>query len=209
MTNKGIVLFGYSGHAYVVCDVFFSRGLSPIGYYTKEPVDFNPYQLEYYGFEENTDSLERLWDKLYFVAVGNNEIRQKITNRILTYNDNLPCNAIAESSIISKKSIIGYGVLVAPGSIINSSSNVGNGVICNTGSIIEHECEIGEYTHIGPGAILCGNVKIGNNTFVGAGSVIKEGVIIGDNVIIGAGTVVIHDIEDNNIVVGNPQRIIK
>jgi acetyltransferase-like isoleucine patch superfamily enzyme len=65
---------------------------------------------------------------------------------------------------------------------------------------------IGEFAHIGPGAILCGNVTIGDGSFIGAGAIIRQNIIIGNNVMIGAGAVVVKDVEDNEIVVGNPSK---
>lgn len=50
---------------------------------------------------------------------------------------------------------------------------------------------------------------IKENAWIGANSIILPGVTIGKNAIVGAGSVVIHDVEDNTIVAGNPARIIR
>ena len=52
-------------------------------------------------------------------------------------------------------------------------------------------------------------VHIGQNVWVGAGAIILPGITIGDNAIIGSGSVVTHDVEANNIVVGNPARLLR
>jgi acetyltransferase-like isoleucine patch superfamily enzyme len=44
--------------------------------------------------------------------------------------------------------------------------------------------------------------------FIGANAVIKQGLVIGDDVIIGAGSVVLHNVENNSKLVGNPGRLI-
>lgn len=207
--DKEVFLFGYSGHAYVVCDILLSQGFSPAGYLTKEPTKNNPYGLIYAGFESDHYALKKLINKNYFVAIGNNVVRKNIFNDVVSIINQHPCNAIAKTSEVSSHVNLGNGIMIGSGSIINAMSTIGDGVICNTGSIIEHECVLGDFCHIAPGAILCGNVSIGQNSFIGAGSVIKEGIKIGKNVIIGAGTVVVRDIEDGQTVVGNPQRIIK
>ncbi|MBK8547852.1 MAG: acetyltransferase [Saprospiraceae bacterium] len=204
-----VFLFGYSGHARVVCDILLSQGYDLAGYFTESPVENNTYELLYCGFEEELSSLAIIEKHSYFVAVGSNSIRKKISVTLFNQKGMYPCNAIAISAILSPKIRIGYGVMAGPASVINSGSTIGNGVICNTACIIEHECNIGDYVHVAPGAILCGNVTVGENSFIGAGSVIKEGIIIGKNVTIGAGTVVLQNIEDGKTVVGNPQRIIR
>ena len=54
-----------------------------------------------------------------------------------------------------------------------------------------------------------GEVHIGKNVWIGEGVAIMPGVTIGDNVIIGANSVVTKDVEDNQVVAGNPARRIK
>lgn len=208
MVNNKVFLFGYSGHARVVCDILLSAGYQLGGYFTEDPVDDNPYNLKYCGFESDVEALSILENNLFFVAVGSNKVRKNITEFLIGNTNNHPCNAISVSALLSSKIQIGYGNMIGQTCVINSGSKIGNGVICNTGSIIEHECIIGNYVHIAPGAILCGNVTVGDNTFIGAGSVIREGIKIGENVTIGAGTVVIKDVPDGQTIVGNPQRIL-
>lgn len=50
--------------------------------------------------------------------------------------------------------------------------------------------------------------QIGNDCYIGAGTIIMSPIKIGNNVTIGAGSVVVKDVDDNNIVIGNPNKII-
>ena len=204
--KQGVILIGYSGHAFVVCDIFLSQKIEFLGYCDNEEKVVNPYHLEFLGSESDRAIIKRLSSEGYFTAIGNNSIRRKINEFLYEKTSRLPINAIHKKASISSTARIGNGVMVGDGCIINACSEVENGVICNTQSVIEHECKRGAYSHIAPGAVLCGNVKIGSNTFVGARAVIKQGVTIGSNVTIGAGTVVIKNILDNSTVVGNPQK---
>ena len=53
-------------------------------------------------------------------------------------------------------------------------------------------------------------IKIGKDCWIGANVIILPEVIIGDNTIIGAGTVVTKSFPDvNQIIVGNPARILR
>lgn len=204
---ENIALIGYSGHAYVAFEIFYSQGQIVSAYADIEEKKSNPYALKWLGNENEVDVIEKLRSYSYFVGVGDNMLRSKISAKLISEIGN-PENALHKSAIISRSINAGSGNMFAPGVIINSQVKIGNGVICNTGCIIEHECVIDDYVHIAPGATLCGNVSIGKGSFVGANSVIKEGITIGQNVIIGAGTVVVRDIGDNQKIVGNPQRII-
>lgn len=204
---KNIALIGYSGHAYVVFETFFSQGQIVSAYTDIEDKGQNPYALKWLGNENEAVVIEKLRAYSYFVSIGDNLLRGKISNDLIPLLGN-PENALHKTAIISRSLHAGYGNMFGAGVIVNAQVKIGNGVICNTGCIIEHECMIDDYAHIAPGATLCGNVTLGRQSFVGANAVIKQGVKIGNNVIIGAGAVVIKDVSDNQKVVGNPQRLI-
>lgn len=76
--------------------------------------------------------------------------------------------------------------------------------------IINHKCTIGQNFTVVPGTIIGkskGKVpKIGDNVHVGANVSIIGGVTIGDNAGIGAGSVVVHSVDSNTVVAGNPAK---
>lgn len=69
---------------------------------------------------------------------------------------------------------------------------------------------IGNEAHIGYGSVLCvgvivgGGARIGRDCFIGLGAIINPHIKIGNNSIVGSGSVVINNIEDKEVVVGNP-----
>jgi sugar O-acyltransferase (sialic acid O-acetyltransferase NeuD family) len=201
--KKPVAIVGYSGHAYVVIDIFLNAGRLVTAYCDAEEKNLNPYHLTYLGKESEVISKLKKFD--YFACVGHNGIREKIYDQLSQYLGN-PVNAIHPSAVISASVKMGHGVMIAANVTLNPLVEIGRGVICNTSSSIDHECIIGDFVHIAPGAVLCGNVKVGRSSFIGANSVIRQGITIGNNVIIGAGTVVVKDIPDNTTVIGNPAR---
>jgi sugar O-acyltransferase (sialic acid O-acetyltransferase NeuD family) len=202
-----MILIGYSGHAFVAYGILAAAGKKVTGYCDNEQKQYNPFSLSYLG-KENTDAaLQAFASNGFFIAVGDNAIREKIY-RSLAAKNLFPSNAVHPSAVIDAAAVVAAeGVMVAANACINPLANIGTGAICNTASIIEHECIVGDFAHIGPGAVLCGNVKVGNNSFVGANAVIKQGITIGNNVMIGAGAVVLKDVPDNVRVVGVPAQI--
>lgn len=202
---KPMAVIGYSGHAYVIIDIFQNAGRSVTAYCDSVINEKNPFGLQYLGPE--TGALDRLKEFDYFIAIGNNAIRHKVHNA-LAVELGEPANAIHPRAVVASSANLKSGTMIAAGAIINPLVSLGTGVICNTSCSIDHECVIGDFAHIGPGAVLSGNVQVGENSFVGAGAVVKQGLKIGRNVTVGAGTVVIRDVPDNVVVVGNPHRVL-
>ena len=203
MLNREVVLVGYSGHGYVVADIAIASHMN-LRYYTdKSKIFKNPFDLSYLGFEGNLDY--KFWDKdcSYILGIGDNLIRRKTADLLISKEVTL-LNVTHPSASISTKVQFGIGNFISRNVSVNAQVRIGDICILNTGCIIEHECVIGNAVHIAPGAVLAGNVEIGDNTFVGANTVIKQGVKIGRNVIIGAGSVILKDIADNKKIVGNP-----
>ena len=57
--------------------------------------------------------------------------------------------------------------------------------------------------------LLCKPVKVCKGAWIGAGAQIMPGVRVGKYAVVGAGSIVTKDVEDYQVVVGNPARPIK
>lgn len=203
--KNNIVIFGYSGHSYVVIDALLLNKKTISGYFEKNEQTHNPYKLHYYG-PETIRNLKKISSNYsVFPCVGSNSIREKMV-KIFESNKLNEIIVIHPKSYVSETVEIDKSSYVGAGTIINPYVKIGKGCIINTASILEHDCLIGDYTHIAPGAVLAGNVTVGKSCFIGANAVIKNGVTIGDNAIIGAGSVVIKNVPKNEIWVGNPSK---
>lgn len=208
MSDKKIILVGYSGHGLVVADTALENNLNLIGYTEKSVNEVNPFMLEYLGNESSPEFKGWDLDVDFILGLGDNSLREKIYDLIVN-NGKKVISLINSSSIISRFAVIGEGVFINRNVTINAFATIGKNVILNSGCIIEHECKINENVHVAPGVILAGNVIVGAGTFIGANAVVKQGVTIGKNVVVGAGTVVINDIPDGKKIVGNPNRFIQ
>jgi sugar O-acyltransferase (sialic acid O-acetyltransferase NeuD family) len=206
MNQQSVILIGYSGHAYVVGGIFRAAGQVVAGYCDNTAKSHNPFSLPYLGTETSAEAQAALATAAYFVAIGDNQIRQKI--HLLLAGQYAAINAIHPSAIIDPMARVtaASGIMIAARVAINPLAQIGQGAICNTGCIIEHECYVGDFAHIGPGAVLCGNVRVGAGSFVGAGAVVRQGISIGRQAMIGAGAVVVKEVPDGAVVMGNPAR---
>ena len=202
---KRVILFGYSGHAYVIIESFIAAGFTIAGYFDYHEAKTNPYQIPYFGFEGSVDVPSIVKSDFVFPSVGENTIRAKLVSFFEKYHLK-QCVLIDPSAKVSNSTSIGLSTYVGVNSIINAQSQIGKGVIINTAAIIEHECEVQDFSHIAPAAVLCGNVNVGKGTFIGANAVVRNNTSICSDVIIGAGSVVAKSIGEKGIWVGNPSK---
>lgn len=140
----------------------------------------------------------------YFVATGDNRVREQTTDKIVSQTGKLPINAIHPAANISRFASLGAGNLVCAGAVINFGAVVGSGAIINSGAVVEHDNFVEDYSQISPNASLAGYVSVGKRAFVGTGAVVIPHVKIGANAIVGAGAVVIRDVQEATLVVGVP-----
>tara|TARA_B110000114_G_C14946060_1_gene338378 strand:- start:157 stop:774 length:618 start_codon:yes stop_codon:yes gene_type:complete len=199
-------IIGYSGHSFVILDSAIKLKLNCTGYYDRNKKEFNPFDIDYLGLEDNIINKERI-----FITIGDNKIRRNVYEDLIKKDFITFLNIIDPTSSVSKFAFIKPDSSISIGikSVINSLAKIETGVIINTGAIIEHEVKIGKFSHVGPNATICGDATIGENVFIGANAIIKQGVRIDDNSIIGAGSVVLNNIPSNSTYVGNPAVKIK
>lgn len=194
------LLYGAGGHAKVVFDALVSRKVKVLGIFDdqKSGLLMNTPILGIYDFKKFSDSP-------IIISIGDNYSRYKVSKLI----KHELAVVIHPSALLARDVCPGPGSIVLHNATIQTGVQIGWHCVVNSGSIIEHDCIVGNFAHVAPGAVLCGNVYIGEGALIGAGSVILPGIKIGAWAIVGAGSVVTSDVEDYNVVVGCPARIIK
>lgn len=143
-----------------------------------------------------------------FVAVGNNEIREKLQNELESAGVKLPL-LIHPSATIGAEVEIGSGSVIMAGVVINSATEIGKGCIINTAATVDHDNRIADYVHVSPGAHLAGMVTVGVKTWIGIGSIVSNNLTVTGNCKIGAGAVVVKNITESGTYVGIPARSIR
>jgi len=197
--SEKLVIIGAGGHAKVILDIAQKCGFDILGFLDDNAIGEI---LGYSVLGKVSDCVKFDKDIRFFVAIGKNEIREKITE---TYN--LKCaTLIHPSAQIGIDVKIGSGTVVMANAVVNPSANIGKGCIINSSSIVEHDCEMGDYSHISPAAVLCGTVKIGKKVHIGGASVVKNNIKICSDVTVGIGAAVTKDITETGIYIGVPAR---
>ena len=207
---KPLVIVGAGGHGAVVAEAALSAGAwSSISFHD----DRWPQLTRCAGFAVVGD-LPALRQRLQssgpaafqvVVAIGANAARLALTREFLAQGVKL-ATVVHPTAVLSRSCTLGAGTMVIAGAIVNARSVIGIGCIINTGAIIDHDTEVCAGTHICPRVALAGQVRVGELVTIGIGACVVQGRRIGDRAVVGAGTTVIHDVDADSTVVGNPAR---
>lgn len=199
-----LIIIGASGHGKVVADIAIKMNKwqsisfldddSSISTCMGIPIIGKTYDS--YSYKDEAD---------FFVAVGNNETRERLQEKLIEQGLSL-VSLIHPSAVIGTDVEIAIGTVVMAGVVINSSCRIGKGCIINTSSSLDHDSVIEDYVHISPGANLAGTVKIGKGSWLGIGSIISNNLNICSGCKVGAGAVVVKDITAPGTYVGVPVR---
>lgn len=202
---KKLLILGAGGHGKVVSEIaFLMKKWDVISFLDDDTNKDKCLSFDVIGKIKQLESFIDEYDDV-FVAVGNNDIRKKLIDKVVSHKQSIPI-LIHPSAIISTFSTVDYGSVVMANVIVNPNCQIGKGCIINTASTIDHDCIIKDYVHISPGCHLSGEVDIDYNVWIGTGTNIIQRIKVGYNTIIGAGSVVIRDVQSNSKYFGVPAK---
>ena len=208
--NKNISIIGAGFYGEAILELADNCGFKVTGFYddNKEKRGMLILGVPILGSVDDlfTQNIEK---KNFAVAIGNNNIRRNILEKIRLKGGNTP-SLIHSSAEISSYTKIGKGVYIQPKSVIWTKVIIEDDCIISPLSLICHHSIMKKGSFLSNLSSIGANIIIEENVFIGMGSTIMSGITrIGANSIIGAGSVVIHDVLPNTIVTGNPARVLK
>lgn len=145
-------------------------------------------------------------DVKFFVAIGGNLTRQKMSEEIGL--DRL-VTLVHPGASVSSSAVLGRGCLVTAQSHIGVEAKIGDGCIVNTGATIDHECAISDFVHLGPGSNLGGQVRVGLRSWIAINAAVINNIDVTNDVIVGAGGMVVRDIAQSGTYVGVPVSLVQ
>ncbi len=108
------------------------------------------------------------------------------------------------------------GVVIEEGVQIGANTVIARGAIDDTvikrGAKIDNQCFIshnvvlGEHTFVVGETIMFGSSSTGSGVCISGNTTIRNGVHIGDKAVVGMGAVVVKNVENGNVVKGNPAK---
>jgi UDP-N-acetylglucosamine acyltransferase len=108
--------------------------------------------------------------------------------------------------VIGNNNVISEFVSIQRPAECLQSTFIGDNNLIMAHSHIGHDVFISNNTEICSGSVIGGHVKIGNGSKIKLKCVIRNRVLVGENAIVGMGSVVTKNIENNQIVYGNPAK---
>ncbi|ULL13912.1 acetyltransferase [Paenibacillus sp. H1-7] len=202
-----LVIIGEGGHSKVIKDL-----IRLDGNYTIAAILDDKYSelkeiegIRYGPVSSAGEMVQCATDLKWIVAIGNNEVRKSIVDRLGLSSDSY-ISLIHPASVVSPSASIGRGTVVMANAVVQAEAAIGEHVIVNTGAIIEHDNCIDDYVHIAPRATLTGTVSIREGAMIGAGATVIPGKSIGEWAVVGAGSTVIRDIPAMCTAVGSPAK---
>lgn len=201
-----LVIIGASGHGKVIADIAKLNEYQEIIFLDDDPTKHKNGPYDVVGTTKDIDKY--LGQSDFIIAIGNNEIRKKITKQLDNKNIIQPV-LIHPSAVVDATVTILSGTVVMANAVINADTKIGKGCIINTAATIDHDGNIADFVHLSPGVHIAGTVNIGANTWVATGASIINNLDICNDCIIGAGAVVVKDIKEQGTYLGVPALKIK
>jgi sugar O-acyltransferase (sialic acid O-acetyltransferase NeuD family) len=140
---------------------------------------------------------------LYYLGVGNPQIRFQIAARFVSLRELFP-SLIHPTSFVSESATIENGTYISAQTVISSKSQIGFGAFVNYGAKIGHDAFLDEFCVVAPNATVAGWCHIGTRVMIGANATLLPGIKVGKDAILGAGAVALRDVGQKTTVVGNP-----
>ena len=184
----------------------------------KEPIPF-PETVQVFGhvaigpWEDIQPVLEAQKDNITNLYMENDG-----RNTAIPLLDTKNINARIEPGAIIRDNVeIGDHAVIMMGAVINIGAQIGENTMIDMGAVLGGRAIVKNNCHIGAGAVLAGVVEpasatpviVEDNVLIGANAGVIEGVHIGKGAVIGAGAIVLEDVGENQVVGGNPARVIK
>ncbi len=211
MSDREIYILGVGNNTEVYIDLVEACGYKPVGlyHYNEDRIGERLHDIPILDSNSNLfkNSLE---GKLFAISVGDNKIRTYLANMIRSLNGKLP-KLIHPTAIVSKYAKVSESVVIHANSVIQAGADIAEDTVVSYNASVTHTSKIGKSCYLAAYAHVGAYVCVYNNVLIGQGAIIVSSKVdyIGENAIIGAGAVVTKNVENNQVVVGNPAKVIR
>ena len=205
--KRNLVIFGAGGHAVSVASVAMSAG-----FHIECFIDETRGGQQLLGARIVSHITDLVDTSVYFysVAIGDNSVRQKVSENAMSQLRGCEFPPLVhKSAIVASFASVGRGTVIMPNSVVGANTRIGRFCVINSSSSVDHDSYMADYSSIAPGVVTGGRVRIGCRSAVSIGAVIKQGVNIGSDCVVGANSYLNGDLVDNKVAYGSPARVVR
>lgn len=206
MENKHFYLIGAGGHAKVVISAIRAREWRVLGLFDDDSRKWGSIISGIKVLGSADDALEYAGKGYFVVAIGRNDLRREIVQRLGALEW---ASVVHPGAYLDPSAVIEKGAVIFAGAVIQPDVRIGAHSIINTAATVDHDATIAPLVHIAPGAHIAGGVEIAEGAFLGIGCAVLPYTSIGAWSIVGAGAVVNRDLPSGVTAMGVPARVVK
>lgn len=137
---KQYIIYGNGGHSKVISDIIEITGGEIVAVYDEN----HPYNPEAFP---NAEAV---------IAIGNNDIRQKIAQEITHTFATL----IHPKAVVASHASIGEGSVILANAVVQEQATIGQHCIIQPNVTIDHDAQIGDFSIIYPNSYVGGEAQI-------------------------------------------------
>jgi len=208
MKKGKLIIVGAAGHGREVANTFLLNHAAQdfLGFLDDSREGTTPEGWPILGKVEDWPQWK---DSEFVVAINDPRVRRSVVDNM----DSLGAPAwggVIHPSVLPHPSVkLGSGIMILGGVEMTVNIKVGNFVSINRLVALGHDCVLGDFTAVGPLASISGNVSSDCGVDIGTSAAIRQGVSLREGCGIGMGSVVVGDVPSNELVVGNPARLLR
>lgn len=204
---KNLIIIGAGGLGRSVCTLFSNQSNYKQMYVVKGFLDDNVDALLGFdgyppviGMIDNYDIQE---DDVFFCALGDIHDRNESVNKILAHGGKF-VSCVSEYALVNPMAKIGQGVFINAFSSIDANVEICDFSYVFTYCSIGHDTSIGEFCQIEPFCAIGGHVVLHDRVTLHPHSTVLPRLKIGNDASVGVGSVVMRNVDDKQVVFGNP-----
>jgi sugar O-acyltransferase (sialic acid O-acetyltransferase NeuD family) len=201
-----LVLLGAGGLAAEIIEAAEQAGWKTIRLYDDRPAMLDS-EVMGYKCLGSIDQFEREASAEYLIAIGQNEVRQKLEDRMSAAGHS-PASVIHPGATVSRAAQVAPGAYIGAGAFIGPHSRIGSHAIINVGTTVGHNAVLGRWVQVCPGARVSGFAALGDGVFIGSNAVVSPGITLGDWAKLGAASFAARNIPAGTLAVGVPARLV-
>jgi sugar O-acyltransferase (sialic acid O-acetyltransferase NeuD family) len=144
-------------------------------------------------------------DVYYCCAIGNNQIRQQMVERVTPLGWQA-ATLVHPSAVIAPSAVIGEGTYVGAGTVVSPNAVVGCHVILNVQVSVGHDSKVNDFAQACPGVKISGGCVVEEQAFLGSNATLGPRIRVGRGAKLGANSYAVGTVKPGVTALGIPAR---